>query len=64
MYQFGNGDGYFTLQVGSTYYAPDSEESVGFTMEEVDSVQVTTAKKSNGSASTAPTPRNMTPTVF
>ena len=43
MYQFGNGDGYFTLQVGSTYYAPDGEDSVGFTMEEVDSVQVTTA---------------------
>ena len=43
MYQFGNGDGYFTLQVGSTYYAPDGEDAVGFTMEEVDSVQVTTA---------------------
>lgn len=43
MYQFGNGDGYFTLQVGSTYYAPDSDDTVGFTMEEVDSVQVTTA---------------------
>lgn len=43
MYQYGNGDGYFTLQVGSTYYAPDGEDAVGFTMEEVDSVQVTTA---------------------
>lgn len=43
MYQFGNGDGYFTLQVGSTSYAPDGEDAVGFTMEDVDSVQVTTA---------------------